>query len=424
MKMSITTLWHTLFTFVVSLHATLLNAAEISFKLDSDHIKFAALNTLPMASEEFENSGCLDYLELSQSTLYQKVAMKNWNVTSGVDYGPFSFISFSGEIGTATSGMCSVSNTNIAVYHDAELVGVIYTDAEHDCLLGSISLNSYGSIDIYSGCFIRSKIAQITLSGSEIRIGAPTNKVSCDGVTILPNLYGANINDARRSIIEFGWQPYEDNPRLMDYEKEYPPYYISERAIYPELVACSGTGAAFCSFEYISDNKSVLTLVTAGEEQRTVVKVEDTCDNLNALSAGIIPSPADILARLPVCMFASSFGPMCPSDENERASFRAFTNQSILNMEFTVQTALIETENWYYSISDLEPFREGFKFTFTDDAKSGTYLVAEDFYVERTPDQNAWQITGQEVVYVDGDDQSEVGRFVKLAKPFVLEGLR
>lgn len=242
--------------FVISLSASLLNATEISVKIDNDFLKFSALDALPSASKEFENSGCLNYLELTKSKLSQRVITKNWNVTSGVDYGPFSFISFSGDIGSATSGMCLINETNVAVYYDAELVGVVYTDAKHDCLLGSISLNSYGSIDVYSGCLIRSKFAQITVSGHEIRIGSPTNSIACDGVTIVPNVTGAYLDDARQSILDYGWLPYSDNPRLLDYEPEYPPFYISERTTYPELVACSGTGAAYCSFEYISENNT------------------------------------------------------------------------------------------------------------------------------------------------------------------------
>ena len=101
-----------------------------------------------------------------------------------------------------------------------------------------------------------------------------------------------------------------------------------------------------------------------------------------------------------------------------------YSNQNVVNTTFSVQTAHIETADWFYSVSDVEPFREGFKFTFTDDAKTGSYLVAQEFFAEKQKDLNVWSITGQELLYIDGDDQSKVGLYLEFANPFVLEGLK
>ena len=61
-------------------------------------------------------------------------------------------------------------------------------------------------------------------------------------------------------------------------------------------------------------------LTNASEILSGVDDVEDACNALNEVNVGFLPSPCDILVRLPVCLFSSSFGPMCPYDENERAA--------------------------------------------------------------------------------------------------------
>ena len=136
-----------------------------------------------------------------------------------------------------------------------------------------------------------------------------------------------------------------------------------------------------------------------------------------------LPSATDLLINLPICMFRSSLGPMCPRDEDGRASFRIFSKQNILNMDFSDQEAAIETDDWFYSISGIEADQQGFKFTFTDDAKIGTYLVAEDFFVEWNEDKNGWEIIGHEITYISGEDQSNVGKFLEFNEPIPLKGI-
>ena len=92
-------------------------------------------------------------------------------------------------------------------------------------------------------------------------------------------------------------------------------------------------------------------------------------------------------------------------------------------MDFSDQEAAIETDDWLYSISDIEADQQGFKFTFTDDAKTGTYLVAEDFFVEWNEDTNGWEIIGHEITYISGEDQSNVGKFIEFNEPIPLKGI-
>lgn len=59
-----------------------------------------------------------------------------------------------------------------------------------------------------------------------------------------------------------------------------------------------------------------------------------------------------------------------------------------------------------------------------DDVEDACDLVAKEFFAERQKDLNDCIITGQELAYIDGDDQSKVGLFLEFANPFVLEGLK
>ena len=101
-----------------------------------------------------------------------------------------------------------------------------------------------------------------------------------------------------------------------------------------------------------------------------------------------------------------------------------FSEQNILNMDFSDQEAAIETDNWFYSISDIEAGQQKFsKFTFTDDAKTGTYLVVEDFFLEWNKNTNGWEIIGHELTYISGADQSNVGKFSEFNEPIFVGGL-
>ena len=145
-------------------------------------------------------------------------------------------------------------------------------------------------------------------------------------------------------------------------------------------------------------------------------------DEMNTQSYEI-PSATDIITNLPVCLFRSSFGPKCPIDFESRRSFRVFSNADILKMDLNEDEAYIETGGWFYSVSNIEAVQNGFKFTFTDDAKHGTYLVAMDFFVARDVIEDAWKITGEKLQYISGADQSKVDKLVKFKEPIPLEGL-
>ena len=83
----------------------------------------------------------------------------------------------------------------------------------------------------------------------------------------IPNVDGLSYHDARVLIIEAGWQPRNTWwPQQLGLQIEYGNGYEFWRRGYREIKAASGTGYAFCRFEFVDIYSNVLVVVTAGEE--------------------------------------------------------------------------------------------------------------------------------------------------------------
>ena len=131
-----------------------------------------------------------------------------------------------------------------------------------------------------------------------------------------------------------------------------------------------------------------------------------------------ILSASQILLSLPVCQLNTSYGQLCKTfDKKGRLSFRLSMLQDITTKDLGTAEAFIETEDWYNSIDNIEKTSNGFTFYFTDDAKQGTYLTQEKFFVEKQNSTGIWQIIGSEVTYISDGQQNEVGKFYLYSNP-------
>jgi hypothetical protein len=105
------------------------------------------------------------------------------------------------------------------------------------------------------------KVAQWELAGTAIPKNYPKHLA-------IPQIYGLHYHDARKSLIEGGWQPLAT----------WWPHHLPELNIkvgngqefwkcgYHEIKSTCPTGFAFCRFEFRDSYGNKLAVITAGEE--------------------------------------------------------------------------------------------------------------------------------------------------------------
>jgi uncharacterized protein len=135
----------------------------------------------------------------------------------------------------------------------------------------------------------------------------------------------------------------------------------------------------------------------------------------------IIPKADEILMSFPICNFKSSLGPRCKTfDANKKQSVRIFTNQMVQKITLGSTAAEIETDDWYYTISEVEKNIDGFSFSLTDDGKSTSYLSSTKYFATFDPVSQKWQVIGEKLTYLSGPDQQNVGEYIRRDIPIIL----
>jgi hypothetical protein len=138
----------------------------------------------------------------------------------------------------------------------------------------------------------------------------------------------------------------------------------------------------------------------------------------NIAAALPIPNAGQIIISLPICSLNSSLGQRCKSlSKGEKNTYRLYTNQNIKNINLKPITANIETDDWYYSIDNVNQSIAGFTFKFTDDAKFATYLTVIKFSVKLNEISKTWMIVGEELLYISGNDQETIGQYIEYDNP-------
>lgn len=142
----------------------------------------------------------------------------------------------------------------------------------------------------------------------------------------------------------------------------------------------------------------------------------------NIAAALPIPNAGQIIISLPICSLNSSLGQRCKAlSEDEKNNYGLYTNQNIKNISLQPSTASIETDDWYYSIDNVEQSLAGFTFDFTDDAKFATFLTVVKFFVELNEISTTWMIVGEELLYISGNDQEMIGQYIEYGEPFEIK---
>ena len=206
-------------------------------------------------------------------SISRSIQNKGWGILSEVSLAKYHFIAFAGSFDGGTSGICKISQSNIAIFEQDNLLGIIYLDGSDASLIGSIRLMDAGFIRVFSGDTIQMPVADIHLSLNAFELKTISDLTAhCNGTSIVPSVFGKDIIEARNVLINHGFEPIEAiEPSLPVWRM----HLINDGI--REVDACSGIGYSFCKFRYKNENSSV-NLITAGDDAfPSVVRIGVNC---------------------------------------------------------------------------------------------------------------------------------------------------
>ena len=206
-------------------------------------------------------------------SISRSIQNKGWGILSEVRLAKYHFIAFAGSFDGGTSGICRISQSNIAIFEQDNLLGIIYLDGSDASLIGSIRLMDAGFIRVFSGDTIQMPVADIHLSLNAFELKTISDLTAhCNGTSIVPSVFGKDIIEARNVLINHGFEPIEAiEPSLPVWRM----HLINDGI--REVDACSGIGYSFCKFRYKNENSSV-NLITAGDDAfPSVVRIGVNC---------------------------------------------------------------------------------------------------------------------------------------------------
>lgn len=184
---------------------------------------------------------------------------RGWGVISELSLGRYDLVSFGGVFIGGTSGTCAIQQGNVGVFEGTALKAILYTGESSDQLIGQLRRKEDGEVRLWSGEYLRYPVADISFDDDSLVVEKlSAEEPFCQGRVTVPNVYDMPIFEARERLQAAGWQP-------VPQEQEEPGQQIELHKLgVTETVSCSGTGFAYCSYEYQRADAS-LTLTTAGE---------------------------------------------------------------------------------------------------------------------------------------------------------------
>lgn len=231
-------------------------------------VNFQSLASIPLGDiSGFENAQrCFDVTPKTHQG--RLISTQEWAVTSEIELADYTFVSFHGQINIGTSGTCWRAQGSIAIFHEAELLGLVSTSDPQDNRLGRLSLAEGGIIHVHSGDPSEMPVLDLRYTGHNFTLAeVAAFTTHCQGRYVVPNVYSLDIQEARDEIMQLGWRP-SDN---VNSDGGFRADRIREDGI-PEVIACSGTGMGYCTFEY-SLNEVNLFITTIDPTRVTDVEV-------------------------------------------------------------------------------------------------------------------------------------------------------
>ena len=255
---------------------TSLDAAEVvTIDPDLKKFKFGTLDSIPNAPEPILEKdirgGCNWYIldkEEQKISLSNDIRKKGWAILSEAQLGLYDLIAFAGKFEVETSATCYVKESNIAIFNNGSLFGVIYLQTQEDTKIGHFEKMDDGFLRLYSGDPLQVPVVDLNIHTNGLKLDPISKKPLryCGKKTVIPNTLGMTIQDARDKLWISGFNRIE--------HQQEPESYTSKT--YPginELAGCSN-GIPWCYFEY-EDKYSKVTLRTLGSAE--VVRSDVVC---------------------------------------------------------------------------------------------------------------------------------------------------
>lgn len=223
-------------------------------------IRMKPLANLPMAGDALDRGDCSQLVIQPKSAAARLVAAQGWAVMSDMPLGPYRAISFAGQMEAATSGTCSITQGNVAVFENGRLIALAYGKSADDTAIGKLAPLENGAVRIWDGDIAPSPAGDLHVDrDGTLRLSRVADEDAvCKGRAKVPNVYNMPIDKARKALIANGWNPVRGGASGEPRQSA-----LVRRGIV-ETESCAGTGLAFCDFGYTGP-AGKLTLTTVGE---------------------------------------------------------------------------------------------------------------------------------------------------------------
>lgn len=243
------------------------NTARVRSSVDT--LAFKPLTTLPQpAKSSRPRLMCETFVVEPESTAGKRVAKAGWSVTGEGRIGRYQAVSFASSFEPGTSGTCGIGDGNVGIFEGDRLVALAYTPKASDRPIGWIVPFESDSLRIWDGDIGSQPLADVRLEDGRLSIVPLADEERfCGGRSVVPNIYGMPIGKARRALWAKDWEqvPNGDAADRSDPREA----ALAGRGV-TEVASCSGTGFAYCSYDY-NRTESALTVTTIGDDEDPVV---------------------------------------------------------------------------------------------------------------------------------------------------------
>ncbi len=242
------------------------STADVSTSLSG--LRFTPLAQLPSGPGDASDAdACPGFALEPTSPAGKQVQKLGWPVIGEARLGRYQLVSFAGLFESGTSGSCTISRGNLAVFDGERLIALAYASKPTDTSIGHLEPIEGGDVRVWSGDYPSTPTGDLHLTeGDALRLGEiAADESLCHGAVHAPNIFNMRIDKARKALIAKGWQPvagHFDQSSMYGRERG-----LQKRGLV-EVQDCAGTGFGFCTFNYRSAG-SVLSVVTVGDADDT-----------------------------------------------------------------------------------------------------------------------------------------------------------